>query len=223
MVRMQSFLRCLADLDGRKPDDLEQIALMLRAADLISPSRRGKRCSLRFRDASALLIAAMMGETPIECPRAVGIYSNLVHHSTWGYGAGFPSLKDVQACDYFSDALEMLLCQGLMLKHQCLATLSVIYGAHGDQLEEILAYGGVEIRLSLWKPVPRAVFQMRLHDQAGILLDDIQIEWHSPDNPDPLSARTYKQTEISITGRAIFELAELLHGVEQQPDLWQAA
>jgi hypothetical protein len=222
MDRWQSFLRHLATLDGRKPSEIGEIAKALRAASLISP-RRGSS-AVRIPDASALLLATLTGEAPTACPRAVSVCSSLVHHGTWGSGSGFPSVKHIQACDYFGEAIDMLLRRGLTLKQECLVALSVVYGADPKRLEEILAHDGVEIRLSLWKPVPRAVLQVRLHDGAGVLLDDIQIEWRSAEDPDPLSARAKKQTEVFFTGPAVFELAELLHSVEQeQPDLQRAA
>lgn len=230
MVRLPAFLEVLADLDGRRRETFEEVAMVLRRAGQLPPTKRG-RGATAVDDCMAanLLLAAMADAAPSACPRSVQIYRSLRQNRGSRTGAVFPSLQGVLACESFGEAVEVLLSQGLKLKADMLKILTSAYPNVPD--DQVMNLQALELELAVSRPWPSARLVVRGLDHNNSSAVAVVAQW-DPDvhlvmegfyRPELIASVADKRTETVVSHRAIFTLAQALKGVKPSVPTAEAA
>ncbi|MCB5176781.1 hypothetical protein [Microvirga lenta] len=155
MTKLPAFLEVLADFDGRRKETFEEVAMVLRRAGQLPPSKRGRgAAAVNDRMAANLVLAAMADAPPSACPRAVQLYRSLWQSPGRRTGTPLPSLNPVLGCATFGEAVEVLLSQGLKIREDLLRVLTSAYpNVPEDQVMNLRA---LELELVVSRPWPSA-------------------------------------------------------------------
>lgn len=233
MSRLPAFLRALAAVDGRPVENLELIARSLRLAGALPPSRRGVGSTpVDCSQAAKLLLAAMSGEPPSGCARAVEVYGSLKRKHRGGFGNAFPSLHVVAKAETFGEAMERLFEHSLKLRAEAVLGLMLLF----DKVppETLLDLDLFTVEVTLQRPVPHASITLRAVDERGLYHTEFTAEWIADASllsegfygREAAPARADRRTSTTITHRTVFRLgdvlAELADDTEQSEELCHA-
>ncbi|WP_147022837.1 hypothetical protein [Microvirga aerophila] len=217
MAKVPAFLEVLSGLDGRKRETFVEMALVLRRAGQLPPTKRGLGSNaVDSFMAANFLIAALSDAGPAACPRAVEVYRSLRPRRSGGAGRTVPGLHAVASCATFGEAVEALIERGPQIKADVLRVLGLVYP--DVPKDRSLELGAVQIELSVQRPIPYARLSMKVANEVGLHIEEFSAEWTVDMSlvdagfyrPEMIAAQADKRSVSTIGHRAIFELSELI-------------